>query len=250
MTTAKKRPGRNSAKGSGSQSTRKATPKAAAKSAAESSDRKTRPTPVAPTKKRKFPVLPVVFGVVALALIAAIVFSPDTEIGAEFADVTITGEALPPFSSATGDAGVGLPAPGLDGIDFDGNPVSIQPGEDGPMVVLFLAHWCPHCQAEVPRVQGWLDAGGGVDGVELVSVTTLMNSSRENYPSEEWLDREGWTPPVLRDDAASSAMSSYGSGGTPYWVFVDAEGTVVRRVGGELDTAVLEGYMREIAPPA
>ena len=246
MTTAKKRPG----KGSGSKSTPKTTPKAKAKAAAadETVTRKTRPVPVAPKKKRKFPVLPVVFGAVALALVAAIVFSPDSEIGAEFGEVTLTGDPLPQFTDASTDTAIGMPAPSISGVDFDGEPVNIDTGDGTPKAIIFLAHWCPHCQEEVPIVQNWIDSGGGVEGVEFVSVTTLMNSSRENYPSSEWLEREGWTTPVLRDDAASSAMNAYGAGGTPYWIFVDADGNIARRVGGRLDPVTLEGYMQEIAP--
>jgi thiol-disulfide isomerase/thioredoxin len=248
VTTAKKRPG----KGSASKSTPKTTPKATAKVAAadEAAARRTRPVPVAAKKKRKFPVLPVVFGVVALALVAAIVFSPETEIGAEFGEVTVSGEELPVYISGQEDPAIGMTAPDIGGVGFDGTPVSIDNGDGTPKAIVFLAHWCPHCQAEVPRVQAWLDGGGGVEGVEIMSVSTSMNSGQENYPPSEWLEREGWTPPVIRDDTATSALTAYGSGGFPYWVFVDGEGNVVRRSGGELDVAVLEGYMQEIAPAA
>ena len=37
-----------------------------------------------------------------------------------------------------------------------------------PKVLLFLAHWCPHCQPEVPLVQAWLDSGGLPADVDLI----------------------------------------------------------------------------------
>ena len=203
-----------------------------------------------PAPKRKFPVLPVVFAGVALALIAAIVFSSDQSINAETGTPEVTGEALPPYATGVepaADEAVGTQAPAVTGEDFGGNAVSIEPGDGTPRAVVFLAHWCPHCQAEVPRVQQWLDAGGGVDGVEIVSVATSMNTTRENYPPSEWLEREGWTPEVIRDSDAAEVYTSYGGGAFPYYVFVDGEGNVVRRSSGELDVATLEQYMQEIA---
>ena len=205
-----------------------------------------------PPPKKKFPVLPVVFGVVALALIAAIMFSSSRSINDdETGEPTITGEVLAPFATGTepaSDEAVGTTPPTLSGEDFDGNSVVIDPADGTPKAVVFLAHWCPHCQAEVPRVQAWLDAGGGVDGVELMSVATSMNSARPNYPPSEWLEGEGWTAPVLRDTAASDAYIAYGGGAFPFYVFIDADGNVVRRSSGELDVATLEMYMQEIAP--
>ncbi|MET0830864.1 MAG: TlpA disulfide reductase family protein [Acidimicrobiia bacterium] len=249
MTTAKKRPsppasakGR-SATGPAAKSTAGSTPQGRAAAS--------RRGPQAPPKK-SFPVLPVVFGVVALALIAAIMFSSSRSINDdETGEPTITGEVLAPFATGTepaSDEAVGTTPPTLSGEDFDGNSVVIDPADGTPKAVVFLAHWCPHCQAEVPRVQAWLDAGGGVEGVELMSVSTSMNSSRTNYPPSEWLEGEGWTAPVLRDSAASDAYIAYGGGAFPYYVFIDADGNVVRRSSGELDVATLETYMQEIAP--
>ncbi len=228
---------------------------------AKDSGKKTGSTPISkaggrttgPDKKaeRKIPWLGIIFGVVALALVAAIVFSSDTSIGSEAGDPEITGEALAPFGDAaadpTQDPAVGTPAPVVVGEDFNGDAVTIG-GTGQPTAVVFLAHWCPHCQAEVPRVQQWLDAGGGVEGVELVSVATSMSSARENYPASDWLERENWTSPVLRDSERDDALITYGAGGFPYWVFVDGDGNVSRRSAGELSIEQLQAYMEEIAP--
>jgi thiol-disulfide isomerase/thioredoxin len=248
VTTAKKRPTPPaSAKG------RSATAPAAKStgSGAQGKASASRRGPQAPPKK-SFPVLPVVFVLVALALIAAIFFSSNESMDrpSEAGEPEITGETLPPYATGAqpaDDGGVGMPAPAVTGEGFDGSPVSITPDDGTARAIVFLAHWCPHCQAEVPRVQAWLDSGGGVDGVELVSVTTSMDENRVNYPPSEWLEREGWTPEVLRDSDAADVYRAYGAGAFPFYVFVDGEGNVVRRSSGELDTATLEAYMQEIA---
>jgi len=99
--------------------------------------------------------------------------------------------------------------------------------------VLFLAHWCPHCQREVPLVQDYVDAGRVPEGAGLVAVATAMDPARTNYPASSWLEREGWTSPVLAD-GNDEAANAYGLPAFPYWVAVDADGRIVERRTGEL----------------
>ena len=207
-----------------------------------------RPQPAPQQQKRQIPWVGIVFGIVAAALIGAIAFTGgDGSAGdAEAADVTIDGE-LPRFQSTGGDTAIGMAAPTVTGENFDGDTVSIS--NDGtPKAIAFLAHWCPHCQAEVPRVQEWIDSGGGIAGVEIYSVATSENELGVNHPASTWLEEEGWTAPVISDDETGSTHLAFGGGGFPYWVFVSADGTVAARTAGQLDIATLEQLMQQIAP--
>ncbi len=195
-------------------------------------------------QQRKIPWLAIAFGAVAVALVAAVLLSSDEPIGSEFGEVTVTGQSLPPMQDGAADPAIGVTAPSLAGTDFDGDAVAITAGGT-PKGIVFLAHWCQHCRAEVPRVQAWLDSGGGVDGVELYSVSTSMNSAQPNYPASAWLENEGWTVPLIRDDQDSTAMAAFGGGAFPYWVFLDADGNVVRRSSGQLEISTLEAYLTE-----
>jgi thiol-disulfide isomerase/thioredoxin len=197
--------------------------------------------------KRKFPILGVSFGVIAVVLVVAMLASGDEPLGTggEFGDPQVTGDALVPFG-ASPDPAVGEVAPEVVGEDFDGNAVSIS--HDGtPKAIVFLAHWCPHCQAEVPEVTAWLNATGGVDGVELISVTTSISSAQDNFPPSDWLRDAGWPVGVIRDDTDSSVLRAYGSGGFPYWVFVDGEGQVVARNAGRIGVDALQSVMTDLA---
>jgi cytochrome c biogenesis protein CcmG, thiol:disulfide interchange protein DsbE len=158
---------------------------------------------------------------------------------------TITGQSLVPFQGPVGDVAVGQPAPTVVGASFDGSEVAIG-GNGRPQMLLFLAHWCSHCQAEVPAVQAWLDAGGLPDGVDLVSVSTSADPAAPNYPPDEWLRREGWTPPVMVDPTGSVA-TAFGLPAFPYFVFVNADGTVAGRITGEVPVADLEGIAEQLA---
>lgn len=145
---------------------------------------------------------------------------------------TVQGTALDPLTDRTDDSAVGEPAPVIEGLDLEGTALRA-PASGRPTVLLFLAHWCPHCQAEVPVVQDWVDAGNLPEGVDLIAVATAMSSNRPNYPPAEWLTNEQWTVPTLAD-ASSSAAIAYGLSKFPFWVAVDADGTMVERRSGEL----------------
>ena len=196
------------------------------------------------------PILLIAFGVIAIALITAIVFSSEDPIGSagEFGEPEVTGPALAAFGNEptiANDPAVGTPAPTVTGQDFDGNTVSIS-NDGSPKAVLFVAHWCPHCQNEVPRVQSWLNSGGGVDGVDIFTVSTFASSGQANWPPSAWLSNEGWTAPVIRDDQASTVMTSYGGSSVPYWVFLNGDGTVAFRLGGETDVSTLQLVMETL----
>ncbi|MGI9667548.1 MAG: TlpA family protein disulfide reductase [Acidimicrobiia bacterium] len=193
-------------------------------------------------------IIGVVGGVVVLLLVAAVMFG-NSEVGAEYGEVTIEGEALPlmPQSTPLDQTATGLTPPSLQGFNFSGDTVTIDYSDGRAKAVAFLAHWCPHCQEEVPRVQAWLDATGGDPDVDMYSVSTSMNSGRDNYPPSEWLEREGWTVPVIRDDQENSALISHGAGGFPFWVFTNSDGTVAARTAGQLTIEQLEAILDNLS---
>ena len=185
---------------------------------------------------------------IVLGLVAAVVFtgdgSSDVAAADEYGSPQIDGQ-LPPLTDPAADAAVGVAAPSLAGEDFEGNAVAIT--DDGePKAIVFLAHWCPHCQSEVPAVQSWLDETGGVEGVAMYSVATSMDPTRVNWPASAWLEDEGWTVPVIRDNEAGSAMIAYGGNAFPYWVFMNSDGSVAGRIAGGVPTDQLEEILRSL----
>ena len=162
--------------------------------------------------------------------------------------VTVSGNPLPQFSETAGDPAVGMTLPTLEGNDQSGAPMTI--GADGrPTMIMFVAHWCPHCQREVPVVQQWVDDGSLPEGVDLVSVSTAIDPNRPNYPPDAWLADEGWTAPVLVD-ADNSAAQAVGLSAYPFFVAIDGNGNVVLRTTGELTTDQLDAIASTLAQPA
>jgi thiol-disulfide isomerase/thioredoxin len=102
------------------------------------------------------------------------------------------------------------------------------------MAIVVLAHWCPHCQAELPKIVQFIDQGRVPDGVSVVGLSTGIDPVRPNFPPSVWFEREGWQQPTLIDDAGSRALDALGLSSFPGFVFVDAQGMVVRRLTGEI----------------
>lgn len=225
--------------------------------------RKTRSRP-APGRRaprsRRSPALVVgaVVAVVLVALLVAVVAGSGDDGGDDTTTaspapapsgrdaVTVAGTALPALPDSGADPAVGQPLPTVSGTGLDGEPVSL-PTPGRPAIVLVVAHWCPHCQAEVPVVQRWVDGGGLPAGVDLVTISTAADERRPNHPPAEWLEREGWTAPVLADDADGTASRAVGLTAFPFFVAVDADGAVVARASGELTPAQLDRVAAEVS---
>ena len=156
----------------------------------------------------------------------------------------IAGTPLPRFTTTADDPAKGLAAPTVQGHDYQGNPVEITPS-GRPTLVIFAAHWCPHCQRELPLIQSWIDAGDAPDDVDLVSVSTGVEPTAPNYPPEAWFERIGWTVPVIVDPTDSVA-AAYGLANYPYFVLLDGSGDVVIRLSGEIPIADLQALLAAV----
>lgn len=184
----------------------------------------------------------VVIGIGALVLLVLAFQGKDERHAAEsegqFATPEIGGESLPPQSASGGaDPAVGKTAPTVTGVNFDDEPVSIEPDGKGK-VIFFLAHWCPHCQAEVPVIQQLVDSRGeelGVgNDVEMYAVATSSSPDRDNWPPEKWLAAEGWEEPIIVDSEQSDILATFGISGFPGFVVLDGDNKVLYRGNGEL----------------
>jgi thiol-disulfide isomerase/thioredoxin len=181
--------------------------------------------------------------VAVAAAVAIFVGRDDSEPAATRAEasaVTVEGQPLPQFeSNDASDSAVGMQVPSVSGSSLDGSPLTVPNGK-APYVVAVLAHWCPHCQDEVPRLVDWMQSGEAPEDVSFFAVATANDPDADNYPAEAWLEREGWEVPTLLDDDQSTAAGALGTTGFPYFVFVDADGEVASRYAGELPVEELE----------
>jgi len=167
-------------------------------------------------------------------------------VGEQTAPVVVDGEALPAFPDgvpfavdAAIDPAIGVVAPTIKGSGFDGAEVTVAP--DGtPKVVMFVAHWCPHCQNEVPAVIDLITAGRKPENLSIVLVSTAPREGESNYPPQTWLETVKWAEPVMRDGADFEALRAYGAGGFPYTVYLSGDNEVIARSAGELPSDTIE----------
>ncbi len=163
----------------------------------------------------------------------------------EYGSLDVTGTKLPdsPDPGAT-DTAIGQAIPTIAGQTFDESKITISPEGGKPQVILVVAHWCPHCQAEVPRIQDWLDTNGMPDDVKLTAIATANTDQRTNFPAGPWLRKEKWTVPTLLDDKNSDAGAALGVTGFPGFIVVGADGKVVYRTSGEITMAQWEQLLQ------
>ena len=183
----------------------------------------------------------VIAAVIAIAAVVAISSSSNKDsvtVGSlqEFSEVTVTGDVLPAFDeTANPDTAVGMLAPVLSGKGFTGNVVTTE-STGTPTLLVFLAHWCPHCQREVPLLVEWEKSGKMPAGIDIVAVATGTDSANPNFPPSEWLTRENFpaTWPVMADSADKVGGDAFGLTGYPYFVLVGGDGKVLWRTSGEV----------------
>jgi thiol-disulfide isomerase/thioredoxin len=167
----------------------------------------------------------------------------------EFSEITVTGDALPAFDSASTapDSSIGMTAPIVSGKGFTGTEITTD-GAGTPTLLVFLAHWCQFCQREVPLLVQWEKDGLTPTGVDVIAVATGTDPANPNYPPSEWLAREEFPAlwPVIADSADKKAADAFGLSGYPYFVLVDAQGKVFKRLSGEIPMDELTAIINQM----
>ena len=181
-------------------------------------------------------VLAAVFGVVALTTSSD--QDASLEGASEFQNVVVVGDPLPKFGDGA-DTAIGMTAPVLEGFGFLGNEVTTTPGT--PMLLVFLAHWCPFCQKEVPVLVNWNSSGTVPDNLDVIAVTTGTDEAQPNFPPSVWLANEKWPElwPVLVDNKDQTAANTFGLAGYPFMVLIGEDGKVLWRNSGETSAEAL-----------
>jgi thiol-disulfide isomerase/thioredoxin len=196
-------------------------------------------------------IIAIIIGGAAIVAISSSGSDSNTSSGniSEFSEITVTGESLPAFdstSSAT-DAAIGMPAPIVSGKGFTGTEITTD-GAGTPTMLVFLAHWCQFCQREVPLLVQWEKDGKTPTGIDVIAVATGTDPANPNFPPSEWLAREEFPAlwPVIADSADKKAADAFGLSGYPYFVLIDAQGNVFRRLSGEIPMDELTAIINQM----
>ena len=58
------------------------------------------------------------------------------------------------------------------------------------MMIVVMAHWCPHCNEEVPSSSQWEQSGKVPEGLDVVGVSTAVDATTRQLPAEHVAQRD------------------------------------------------------------
>ena len=161
-------------------------------------------------------------------------------------EISVVGDSLPEYAGENDDnVALGLAAPTFSAPDQNSEIFQLEKNGNSK-ALLFLAHWCPHCQREVPVVQRFIDSNGVPPGIDVIAVATSIDRGRDNYPPQEWLQREGWSETQIYD-LDREIGEAYGLNAFPYWVFLDKDLNVLARRTGNLPEDMVGALLIQLA---
>jgi len=201
--------------------------------------------------RRRAPTAWIVGGVIAAVVLVAVIVvvvvgggDKDHPPSYYARPVEVVGDPLPDFTEEMAggapDTAVGEQAPVVKGQDYTDAAVTIDAQTDGPTLVVVLAHWCPHCNNEIPRLNQWRESGRIPAALNIVGVSTAVQADAANYPPDSWLKAKDWQWPVISDTVDATAMAAFGATGFPTLIFIGSDGEVRWRMSGEIPLDQIE----------
>jgi len=192
-------------------------------------------------RKRQLLTVWLPIGVIGLIVVFAISLGGGPQKGGKVSAssaVKVEGKALS-TDDPTGEMVPSFSAPGL-----DGKTVSWEPGQ--PTVLTIWAAWCPHCQVELPVLDQVKDS---YPAVQTLSIVTAQGQNPGPSP-EEFVKDNDITIPVAVDDAGKDLMNAMGVQGFPTLYFINPDGTIRSKAGGEPSEEELNAGYQDLAAQA
>lgn len=159
--------------------------------------------------------------------------------------VEVVGAPLPAYDSGAVDSAIATPAPVVNGSSFDGTPVSTGGNSGRPSMLVYLAHWCPHCNDEIPELIELQNRNGIPEELDVIGISTGVDPNGPNYPPSQWMLDKGFPWEVMADDEQATAFLANGGSGFPYTVLLDGEGNVLSRTSGTKSAEEIAAWIQE-----
>jgi thiol-disulfide isomerase/thioredoxin len=213
------------------------------------------------TKSRSSNTPLVVAGVVILLLVLAVIavlatggssddadgIGTDSRLPAllrpEVRPIEVEGAPLPAYAPEGEDLALGMRPPLLVGEDTTGRVHTVSPDIEGSVLLVFLAHWCPACNQEVPVLVDLANVGAISPDLNVYAVLTAMEPGRPGFPPSRWLNDLAWPFETIMDEPDMDsgqwkAAEAFGLTSFPYIVAIK-DGVVVDRWSGASAPEVL-----------
>ncbi len=136
----------------------------------------------------------------------------------------------------------GFPAPELQLVTLEGQPVRLSDLRGTPVILNFWTSWCPPCRLEMPALERVSKAYQGRVHIIGVNVTVLDDLAK----ARAFLQELGITFPIWLDETGA-AMETYQVNALPTTFFIDARGMICEVVvGGPMAEALLRTRVQRL----
>ncbi len=122
---------------------------------------------------------------------------------------------------------IGAAAPDFSAKASDGSTITKADIAGKPTLMVFFASWCPHCQAEAPKLKALAEAN---PDLKLV----FLGVGDRDTQKDIWAFQSKFSLPVPTYDDGGKAASVYGVTSYPTLVSVDKNGMISDRDTGEV----------------
>ena len=122
---------------------------------------------------------------------------------------------------------IGMAAPDFSAKASDGSTITKADIAGKPVLMVFFASWCPHCQAEAPKIKALAEAN---PNLKIVAIGVGNNDTQKGI----WDFQSKFSLPFATYDDGGKAASVYGITSYPTLVSVDKSGIIRDRDTGEV----------------
>lgn len=178
-------------------------------------------------------VAPVVIGVTAVLVVAALLYANRSESQA-------AGRTTVSSGTGGGRISVGAPAPDFSAPLVGGGDISLSGLRGKPVWLVFGASWCAECRTEAPDVQ---EAFVRFEGTGLVVLGVYVDEDEDAVTG--YASRVGITYPQVADPTHKIA-EAYRVLGVPAHFFIDRAGVLHAFRDGALSPDLMDAALTEI----
>ena len=133
-----------------------------------------------------------------------------------------------------------LPIITSNGISSDNIDSSYLKGK--PVIMEFMVSWCPYCKSMVPILNDFHSTYD--DDIHIISVALSWNEADENTTSKFIKELEpSW---IHVFDVNNSFSEKYSITATPTFLIFDKDGSLVKRIEGEISYQTLEIELKNL----
>lgn len=140
-----------------------------------------------------------------------------------------------------------LPAEDFTLVDQYGNTHSLSDYKGKVVFLNFWATWCPPCREEMPYIQELYEEYSGQEDPDVVILAVAfpnLGSETDVEGIKSFLDKNGYTYPVLMDEDASLMLPYYVTA-YPTTYMIDPDGNVLGYIPGSMSKETMEDVISQ-----